>query len=190
METKPKSLKELRRRKSLTQEELSHASGISVRTIQRIEKGVSTGAPYTIKALAKALQVESSELLVVNGLASAFPADYWHKVRLMNFSVLSVFLLPLGNLILPTLIFLFNRQDEGVNSLGRKIISFQIVATPVLFFLTVIIFLVVGRGNGAIPLPVIICYALFVSFSTLVVILTSISIDKEQDCPKFFPRIL
>ena len=190
METKVKSLKELRRRSSLTQEELAKASGISIRTIQRIEKGVSTGAPHTIKALAKALQVDSSELRITNEASSALPDDYLHKVRLMNFSILSVFLLPFGNLILPTLIFLFNREDDGVNSLGRKIISFQIVATPVLFFLTVIIFMVVGRGNGAIPLPVFIWYVLFVSFSILIVILTSISLDKERDCPKFFPKIL
>ncbi len=190
METKAKPLKELRRRNSLTQEELSKASGISIRTIQRIEKGVSTGAPHTIKALARALRVESSELLIGNQPSNALSNEYWHKVRLMNFSILSVFLLPFGNVILPALIFLFNRHDEGVNTLGRKIISFQLIATPVLFFFTAIIFMVVGRGNGAIPLPVFIWYVLFVSFSILIVILTSLSIDKNRNCPKFFPRIL
>ena len=55
------NLKALREQKHLTQEGLSEVSGISIRTIQRIEAGqLPKGHPA--KALAKALDIELDSL--------------------------------------------------------------------------------------------------------------------------------
>ena len=54
-------LVEHRDKLNLTQEELSKKSGISVRTIQRIESGIEPKG-YTLKALAKSLNIKESEL--------------------------------------------------------------------------------------------------------------------------------
>lgn len=56
-------LKKLRELQNLTQEELSEKSGISVRTIQRVETGKDPKG-YTLRTLAKALEVEESQLQV------------------------------------------------------------------------------------------------------------------------------
>ncbi|MEO0340373.1 MAG: DUF4870 domain-containing protein, partial [Bacteroidota bacterium] len=112
------------------------------------------------------------------------------KIKLLNLSVLSVLVIPFGNLILPALLFIRHRSNKTVNQVGRKIISFQIITTVFLFFLTVILFLSIGRGNGAVPLPIFICYALIVAINSFVVIRTAIDIDQQKEVLKSFPNIL
>ncbi|HOY12316.1 MAG TPA: helix-turn-helix transcriptional regulator, partial [Saprospiraceae bacterium] len=51
-----------RQKINLTQEELSEKSGISVRTIQRIEAGASLKG-HTLKTLANVLEIKESDLL-------------------------------------------------------------------------------------------------------------------------------
>ncbi|MEO1032718.1 MAG: helix-turn-helix transcriptional regulator [Bacteroidota bacterium] len=183
-------LKNLRINKSLTQQELSEQSGISIRTIQRIEKGLASGSPHTIKALAKALNVQDQDLLILKESQDSKAESDLNKVKLLNFSVLSVLLVPFGNIILPTLICLYHRANKNVNRIGRKIIGFQIVTTLILFFLTVIIFLTTGRGNGAIPLPVFICYSMIAMVNIIIVVRTAVDIVKKREVLKFFPDIL
>jgi len=55
-------LKNIRKKFNLTQEELAEKSGVSARTIQRIEAGVEPKG-HTLKVLAAALSVEAVELL-------------------------------------------------------------------------------------------------------------------------------
>lgn len=52
----------LRAEKGITQEELANATGISLRTIQRIELGQVKPRAYSLKKIAQALQVEFSAL--------------------------------------------------------------------------------------------------------------------------------
>lgn len=181
-------LRKLRVTNNLTQEELSKASGISIRTIQRLEKGLTSGSSYTLKALAKVLDIPPSQLFDLTKHQGAEKADI-EKIKLLNFSILSVFLIPFGNIILPIIIYLGNRKNQAVNQAGRKIISFQIVSTFVLFFLSVLIFLFIGRGNGAIPLPVFIIYSMIVIVNSLIVIRTAIDIEKENELLSFFPNL-
>ena len=55
-------LKAFREQQNLTQEELSEKSGISARTIQRIETGKEPKG-FTLRALAKALEIGENELI-------------------------------------------------------------------------------------------------------------------------------
>ncbi len=56
-------LKELRRRRVLTLEELAAKADVGRNTIWRLEHGVMGAQPRTIRKLAKALNVESEELV-------------------------------------------------------------------------------------------------------------------------------
>ena len=56
-------IQKLRKIKGLTQEDLAERTKLSVRTIQRIEKGDVDPRNYTINVLAEALEVEISDLL-------------------------------------------------------------------------------------------------------------------------------
>ena len=56
-------LRELRRRRVLTLEELAQKAGVGRNTIWRLEHGVMGAQPRTIRKLAKALDVEPEELV-------------------------------------------------------------------------------------------------------------------------------
>ncbi len=100
----------------MTQENLASASGISIRTIQRIEKGLSKASPYTMKQLAEALDVEISTLLLNKEETSpAIKKNSVGILKLVNIGALSVLLLPLGNIIFPLIVFLKNKEDGQVN---------------------------------------------------------------------------
>ncbi len=60
-------LRELRRRRVLTLEELAKRAGVGRNTIWRLEHGVMGAQPRTIRKLAKALDVEPEELVVAGG---------------------------------------------------------------------------------------------------------------------------
>ncbi len=60
-------LRELRRRRVLTMEELSKKAGVGRNTIWRLEHGVMGAQPRTIRKLAAALGVEPEELVKVEG---------------------------------------------------------------------------------------------------------------------------
>ena len=67
MEVDVAKLRELRRRRVLTLEELAKKAGVGRNTIWRLEHGVMGAQPRTIRKLAKALDVEPEELVVAGG---------------------------------------------------------------------------------------------------------------------------
>jgi transcriptional regulator with XRE-family HTH domain len=67
MEVDMARLRELRRRRVLTLEELAEKAGVGRNTIWRLEHGVMGAQPRTIRKLAKALDVEPEELVRTEG---------------------------------------------------------------------------------------------------------------------------
>jgi transcriptional regulator with XRE-family HTH domain len=63
MEVDVARLRELRRRRVLTLEELAEKASVGRNTIWRLEHGVMGAQPRTIRKLAKALDVEPEELV-------------------------------------------------------------------------------------------------------------------------------
>ena len=60
-------LRELRRRRVLTLEELAQKAGVGRNTVWRLEHGMMGAQPRTIRKLAKALDVEPEELVKTEG---------------------------------------------------------------------------------------------------------------------------
>ena len=118
-------IKSKRNELGYTQQELAEKSGLSLRTIQRIESGGTIPKGYTLKALSQALGVEphliadQSETVNADIIAS--------KVRLINLSALALFGIPFGNVLLPVIIWQKNKHlDPLVNEAGKRIVNFQI----------------------------------------------------------------
>jgi transcriptional regulator with XRE-family HTH domain len=63
MEVDMEKLRELRRRRVLTLEELAEKADVGRNTVWRLEHGVMGAQPRTIRKLAKALGVEAEELV-------------------------------------------------------------------------------------------------------------------------------
>ena len=67
MEVDAVKLRELRRRRVLTLEELAEKADVGRNTIWRLEHGVMGAQPRTIRKLAKALDVKPEELVAEVG---------------------------------------------------------------------------------------------------------------------------
>jgi len=125
---------EYREKLNFTQSELSEKSGISVRTIQRIESGANLKG-HTLKAIALALNIDPSEL---NETSKERNQYNYPLIKLINLSSLS-FLIPLANILIPLLIVHLKKEK---NIITKQIISIQILWTIIsvsLFFTTEIL---------------------------------------------------
>ncbi|MBJ6107909.1 helix-turn-helix transcriptional regulator [Hymenobacter sp. BT523] len=151
----------LRKSKGLSQEVLAEQSGVSLRTIQRVEQGATVPRGYTVQALAAALSVPLEALHAeppppaaptpaetlpgpVPTLAqpvsttTALPSnpDY---LQLLNLSALSFLVLPLLNLVVPWLLWRARRHTTAhVAELGRRVLGFQLLWQVATFFLVLL----------------------------------------------------
>jgi transcriptional regulator with XRE-family HTH domain len=67
MEVDVEKLRELRRRRVLTLEELAEKADVGRNTIWRLEHGVMGAQPRTVRKLARALGVDPEELVKTEG---------------------------------------------------------------------------------------------------------------------------
>ncbi|WP_163410815.1 helix-turn-helix domain-containing protein [Flavobacterium ajazii] len=174
-------LKSIRESQNLTQEELSEKSGISVRTIQRIESGI-TPKGYTLRVLAKTFDITEKELLhkisVTEDISEekniseeSIPLNY-SKIKLINLSSLPFIIIPLFNIIIP-LVLMFTMKMK--NPLTKQIVSIQIMWTitaPIIFILG--IFLKLGKQFTLIIM------ILLVLSNVYIVLRNAAAIDKTK----------
>lgn len=116
------NIKTLREQKHLTQEELANESGISKRTIQRIEAGQEPKG-HTLKALAKVLELDLSS---VN--KEVTEEKNYSLIKIINLSSAFVLSIPVLNVILPLTIMYSGKQ---FNRITKQILSLQILWTIV-----------------------------------------------------------
>lgn len=150
----------LREGKNLTQSELAKKSGLSLRTVQRMEAG-NIPRGFTLKALADSLEIQPQDLLPVTVNDKAVK-----KAKYINLSVLASFLIPFGNVIFPT-VLTFRSDDEKIKEFGKDIISVQIIYTFIIGILLIICPFVQNAFSISFPLfvPVLIvmkCINLFI----------------------------
>lgn len=115
-------LKKIREDLNITQDELAKKSGVSVRTIQRIEAGTEPKG-YTLKSLAKALEINEDEFLKKSKVQGEINITL---LKLINFSSLPFAILPPLNILLPLLIMLAKKE---FNPITRQVVSMQILYT-------------------------------------------------------------
>jgi len=136
----------LRRQNGLSQEQLSNNSGVAIRTVQRIEAGTVAAHLQTLSLLAKALNVEVSEL--TTSQAPSNNESMKNSLLLLHLSPIIGSAFPLGNVLLPVALWLYKRsefQSTEINNHGRSIVNFQL--TMLIAYVTCI----VGRIMHNLP---------------------------------------
>ena len=129
-------LKALRYQKGMSQEVLADTSGLSLRTIQRIENGDTNPTGESLKRLANALNVNPDELI-----DWAIKEDNSYLVYL-NLSALTFLFFPLLGIIVPFMLWTLKKDKiKSINTLGRDLINFEITWTMLLFFIPFSLFL-------------------------------------------------
>lgn len=166
-------VQKLREEQKLTQTELAEKSGVSLRTVQRIEAG-NIPKGFTLKALAGALEVDPEDLVVKKD--EALNVD---RAKLINLSALLGLFIPLGGIIFP-LILTYKTKDTKNRELGKSIVSVQIVLAFIVS-VSMIISPFIQKALSVkfpifiIPLVTLICLKLFV------VIHNGVSLNKNGD---------
>lgn len=176
-------LKNIRESQNLTQEELSEKSGISVRTIQRIEAGQEPKG-YTLRVLAQTLEISEKELQNTSSETEiSQPIVHqpnnekteeidFSKVKLINLSSLPFVVLPVLNIVVPVILMYVLKMKHPII---KQIISVQILWTiiaPIVFIIG--IFLKLGRQFTLALIVVIILSNLFI------IIRNAMEIDRSK----------
>ncbi|PIF33156.1 uncharacterized protein DUF4870 [Flavobacterium sp. 9] len=165
----------LREGKNLTQTELAEKSGLSLRTIQRIEAG-NIPKGFTLKALANVFETEPEKLIPFKEITKL------DRAKLINFSSLFGLIIPFGGVILP-LILTYKTNDPKNKELGKSIVSVQILIAVALA-VSQIISPFIQKGLSLhfplfiVPLLLIMCLKLSV------VIVNGISLNNTNDLHK------
>ncbi|HKO76757.1 MAG TPA: helix-turn-helix domain-containing protein [Flavobacterium sp.] len=165
----------LREEKNLTQTELAEKSGLSLRTIQRVEAG-NIPKGFTLKTLANVFETEPKKLIPSKEITKL------NRAKLINFSSLFGLVIPFGGVIFP-LILTYKTNDKKNKELGKNIVSVQILIAVALA-VSQIASPFIQKGLALhfplfiFPLLLIICLKL------LVVILNGISLNTKNDLHK------
>lgn len=119
-----KKIKDARKTKGLSQEELADLAKINLRTIQRIETNQNEPRGKTLNLICDALEINAEDLLDYGKQYDKSYIIYFHL------SVLSFLAIPIGNIILPLILWL-TKKDKliGLKAIGAKVLNFQIVWT-------------------------------------------------------------
>ncbi|TKC58114.1 helix-turn-helix domain-containing protein [Pedobacter hiemivivus] len=131
-----KKIKELRTKKGFSQDELSIATQLNLRTIQRIESGETEPRGDTLKRLAAALQVTPDELI-----------DWTEEedttvLMFLNISALSFIVFPLLGVIIPFVLWVSKKDKiKKLNVTGKKLLNFQITWCIIFFTMNVLYFM-------------------------------------------------
>ena len=165
-------LKKIREKQNLTQEELAEKSGLSVRTIQRIEAGTEPKG-YTLKTWASTLEVSEKDLLSTDipteeiiidspilmdeietqqAISTIENDEIFNStlIKIINLSSLPLAWFPIANFLPPLLIMIFTKEKSPI---VKQIISLQIflaIISPIIFL--IVAFFKLGSASVMITL--------------------------------------
>lgn len=165
----------LREEKNLTQTQLAEKSGLSLRTIQRIEAG-NIPKGYTLKALSNTFETEPDKLIPSKEITKI------DRVKLINFSSLFGLILPFGGVIFP-LILTYKTKDNKNKELGKSIVSVQIILAVALALSQIASPFIQKGLSLRFPL-FLLPLLLIISLKLLVVIVNGISLNNKNDLHK------
>lgn len=178
-------IKELRKQKGMSQEFLADESGLSLRTIQRIENGETNPTGESLKRLSNALNVNPDELI-----------DWSIKedkryLTFLNLSALTFLFFPLLGILIPFILWTSRKgKIKNINKLGKDLINFEITWTLLLFFIPIVLFLTSKIGilkNLTLSIIFIVIGGMYL-INLIFILLNTLRISNEKDVI-YIPRI-
>ena len=177
-----KNLVYQRKLKGYTQEHLSEKTQVTVRTIQRIEKGEVNPHLQTVKLLATALEIEVDDLLVLENPKEESIQEKW--LLLIHGTPLLGSVLPLCNILFPLFLWVHKREDNSVYDVhGVKVVNFQISVT-LLYIISFVALLTVEKWG-------FIFFLAMIPFNIVVIVYNLMKVVNTRKCyyPLSFPFV-
>jgi len=183
-----KRMKDLRNRKGMSQEILAEESGLSLRTIQRIENEETEPTGDTLKRLSNALNVNPDELI-----------DWTIKedrgfLKILNLSALTFIFFPLLGILVPFIMWISKKDKlKDINKIGKDVINFEITWNILLFFIPFLLNSIILATTGELSWRIVITTSLiFFTFMYILnfvfIISNTLLIHNEKDV-KYYPKI-
>ncbi|WP_421938322.1 DUF4870 domain-containing protein [Pedobacter sp.] len=131
-------IKQLRSQKGFSQDDLAQQSGISLRTIQRIEQDETIPRGHTLKQLAEALAVELDTFTLGEYRGGQ------GRANVFNLSALGFIAFPLLGLLLPLFIWILKKdRTDYEDQTAKRVLNFQ--ATWGILTFTIYVLAVLGK---------------------------------------------
>ena len=157
-----------RKLKGYSQEKLSDKTGVTIRTIQRIEKDEVNPHPETIQLLAAGLEIRVDDLIVLQNPKEETIQLKW--LLIMHGLPVIGLIIPLFNILASIFLWVHKREDSPVyDKNGRAIINFQLTIT--LLFILSFISLVTIEGYGFLFFVLVIPFALITMMVNIFLVL-------------------
>ncbi|MET3038172.1 helix-turn-helix domain-containing protein [Chryseobacterium sp. NRRL B-14859] len=164
-------VKILREEKNMTQAELAEKSGLSLRTVQRVEAGNPLKG-FTLKVLAQALNSNPESLI------SPTAETDIHRAKIINLSALAGLIIPFGGVIVPA-ILTYKTEDLPNKELGKSIVGIQIILAVIFSVLMIISPFIQKIFSLKFPLFVIFLVLFFI-LKLSIIIKNGISLNQKQ----------
>jgi len=184
-----------RQEKGFTQEMLAEESGVSLRTIQRIEQGSVKPQPYTLKAISSSLNYQfPMPVIHYQGVEEKADQDL-QPVKRMILSSLVFFLPIIANVFIPMVIWYRHRHLPKIREYGGILLSSQIlwsIITLTLLVLTPgVAQAVFGESNPGNFHPLLAVYMLMIGLNSFLLMQLGVQLEKRQSLdlkliPNFF----
>ena len=182
----------LRNRKGYSQEELAEKTGLSLRTIQRIENGKTEPRGDSLKRLAIVFEVSPDEIVdwtiqEDKGFLVAF-----------NLSALSFLFFPILGILVPLIIWISKKDKiRNLNEMAKDLLNFQITWT-ICFFIGYI-FIIIGTVlkishsltsgmTTSMLFFTMLLWGIMYLFNLIIVIMNAIRVNNGK-MVNYFPKI-
>jgi len=182
-----KRIKALRYRKGFSQEELAEESGLSLRTIQRIENGETAPLGDSLKRISGSLNVNPEDLI-----------DWTIKedvsyLKTLNLSALTFIFFPILGILVPFIMWVSKKDKlKDINKIGRDLVNFEITWTIILF-IGLLINPIIQNATGEVTIAMLtisslIFIAIMYTLNFIFIIFNTLQIHNEKDV-KYYPKI-
>lgn len=171
-------IKEIREKLGYTQIDLSKKTGLSLRTVQRLESSNKEPRGHSLRMLSEVFNMEPSSLQEKFKSIEYTKKSEETSIRLINLSVLACLGIPFGNIIFPFILWRKNRKSKFIDEIGRRIINVQIIWSISLSFLLTISPFISRKLFYNTP---IILFVLFTVYAINVVIVCSTAMKLQRN---------
>ncbi|MEE9363465.1 MAG: helix-turn-helix domain-containing protein [Cellulophaga sp.] len=182
-----KKIRDVRKKKGLSQEELAESAKINLRTIQRIENSESEPRGKTLNLICQVLNLSAEDILDYGKRTDESYLIYFHL------SVLFGLIIPTGNIVIPFILWMTKKNKIiSLKDIGANLLNFQIIWT-FLVFMTLMIGAFLKITHFEIG-PVNFTYSLYVwvilCIVNIILPITFAAKIRNGKMEKFYPNII
>ena len=175
-----------------SQELLAEKAKVSLSTIQRIEKGTVKPRAYTLHILAETLALPVTQL-TTDSSPQEEGTIHFIALKRLNLVILSLFFMPLINLILPIVFCKSDKKLSFKDAIVGRMFSFQLLWSLITIIgMGITLFvanLIIGRAGEGLYFSFIF-YFLAVLSNIVIIIQTTFQLNqKDKNALSFVPNL-